>query len=394
LAVKIVRQVKNIALIGAPTSAAALTTGHERGPAALRDAGLVARLSSAGFQVTDCGDCTLRSFEVDEEHPRARNVRQVIAALEELRPKIELAVKSGALPLIIGGDSSIVLATIAGTRRYFRNITLIDVDRDGGLNVPATTPSGCVDGMVISHVIGRGAPELVRFWGEPPLLREPEVALFGIDRLDAPEQQFLERSPLRRYTAEEIRRSGATATAEKALARMHEGRQEFILHIDLDVISADEFAATNRSAPGGLRFAELREALAVFARHPMLAAIEIAGYNPALDPGGAAAEQLMNLLVDILAPRLNPPATAEEIAGEGQQTAAASINDVSAPAADSQTAAATELPASDDLADTIVTSHSNSEDKLPDQSVEPAVSDESSTTASAAQPSDPETSAS
>src|ERR1700719_3863179 len=49
LAVKIVRQEKNIALLGAPTSAAALAAGHERGPAALRAAGLVARLTEAGF---------------------------------------------------------------------------------------------------------------------------------------------------------------------------------------------------------------------------------------------------------------------------------------------------------------------------------------------------------
>jgi len=47
--------------------------------------------------------------------------------------------------------------------------------------VPATTPSGSLGGMVISHVTGRGAPESVRFWGEPPLVREPDVAIFGID---------------------------------------------------------------------------------------------------------------------------------------------------------------------------------------------------------------------
>ena len=63
--------------------------------------------------------------------------------------------------------------------------SLIYVDRDADLNAPATTPSGCVDGMVISQVIGRGAPELVRFWGEPPLVREPDVALFGFERLRA-----------------------------------------------------------------------------------------------------------------------------------------------------------------------------------------------------------------
>ena len=174
MAIKIARQPANIALLGAPTSAASLAPGHERGPQALRAAGLVERLTAAGFSVRDYGDCTVRISKPDEEHPRARNVEQARAAVDELCPKIEIAVKTGALPLVLGGDDTIALATIAGCRRYYRHVSLIDMDRDGGLNVPATTLSGCVDGMVLSHMIGRGAPELVRFWGEPPLVREPD----------------------------------------------------------------------------------------------------------------------------------------------------------------------------------------------------------------------------
>jgi arginase len=312
LAVKIVRQPKNIALLGAPTSAASLAAGHERAPAALRAAGLVARLTAAGFAVTDYGDCTTRVFTVDEEHPRARNAGQVLATLEELRPKVEIALKTGALPVILSGDDSPVLATIAGCRRYFRNVSLIHVDRDAGLNVPATTPSGCVDGMVISHVIGRGAPELVRFHGEPPLVREPEVALFGVERLDEPERQFLRQSPVRRYLVQDIERRGAAAAAEDALEHMHGRRYEFVLHVDLDVIASEDFAATNLSAPGGLRFDELREALAVFTRQPTLAALEISAYNPALDPEGAAARRVVELLAELLASRLETQPAAEQ----------------------------------------------------------------------------------
>jgi arginase len=175
LAVKIVRQVKKIALIGAPTSAAALSAGHERAPEALRAAGLIPRLQAAGFEVNDLGDSPTKIFQPDDEHPRARNIPPLIAELNDLRPRVEVAVKSGALPLILGGDCSIALAAVAGARRYYRHVGVIYVDRHAEMNVPATTPSGCVDGMVVSHLVGRGAPELVRFWGEPPLVREPDI---------------------------------------------------------------------------------------------------------------------------------------------------------------------------------------------------------------------------
>lgn len=324
MAVKIVRQMNSVALLGVPTSAASLALGHERGPAAWRAAGLADRLREAGFTVTDHGDCVERAYAPDEEHPRARNVGPVLKVLEELRPKVEVAVKSAALPVVLGGDDSIVLATIAGCRRYYRNVGLIYLDRDAGLNVPASTPSGCVDGMVISHVIGRGAPELVRFWGEPPLVREPDVALFGIERLDPPEQEVLTQSPLRRYPADQINRRGASVVAEEAVERVHGLRHEFVLHIDLDVIGAEDFSATNLSAPGGMRWEQLEQALAVFVRQPMLAALEISAYNPALDPDGAAARRVIDLLVKLLALRL--PGPAESVAPAAEHADAAAVS--------------------------------------------------------------------
>lgn len=164
MAAKIVRQANKIALLGAPTSAAALQAGHEAAPSALRSAGIVRRLQSIGYEVVDLGDDRVELSKPDEASPRARNLPAVVRALEALKPRVEQAVKSGALPLILGGDCSIALAALAGVRRYFRNTGIIYMDRDADLHTPATTSSGSVDGMVVSHLTGRGAPELVRLW--------------------------------------------------------------------------------------------------------------------------------------------------------------------------------------------------------------------------------------
>ncbi len=310
MAVKITRQTKNIVLLGSATSAAALRAGHERAPAALRAAGIADRLKGAGFHVTDHGDTATYLSQPDDEHPRARNVSAILKSLNDLRPRVETAVKSGALPLILTGDCISVLAAIAGTRRYYRNVSLIYVDRDADLNVPATTPSGCVDGMVISQVIGRGAPELVRFWGEPPLVREPDVALFGFERLDPPEEQYLVASPLRRHASLEVSTVGGAAAARLALERVHAARHEFILHFDVDAIDGEEFPWANFPGAGGLSLNEVRDALRVFASQPNLAAFVVAGYNPELDADGQGARKLIDLLADVLAARLESVSTA------------------------------------------------------------------------------------
>jgi arginase len=306
LAVKIVRQPKKIALIGAPSSAAAFLPGSEKAPGALRAAGLLERLQSAGYEVTDYGDCAPRLFADDEEHRRARNLPAIVAGLNDLKTRAEIAIKSGALVLVLGGDCAQVIGLLAGARRYYKHINLLWFDRDADLNTPATTPSGRIDGMVAAHIIGKGAPELVRFWGESPLVREPDVTLFGIQRLDPPEQEFLNRSPLRHVPASEIQSKGGSAAAAEALAHLHADAREFVLHLDTDVIAQEEFPAVNVPGSGGLRFDDVRAAFNEFARHKNLLGLDVTQYNPDKDPDGSGAKKIVDLLVDALAARLEP----------------------------------------------------------------------------------------
>ncbi len=305
MAVKIVRQPKKIALIGAPSSAAALLPGTEKAPAALRAAGLVERLQNAGFEVIDYGDCPPRLFADDDEHRRARNLPPIVAGLNDLKTHVEVAIKSGALVVVLGGDCAQSIGVIAGARRYYKHINLLWLDRDADLNTPATTPSGRIDGMVVAHIIGKGAPELVRFWGEPPLVREPDITLFGIDRLDPGEQELLGKSPLRHVLAVGIQAKGAAAAAKDALTHLHADTREFVLHLDLDVISSDDLPAVNVPGSGGLTLAEVRTAFMEFARHKNLLGFDVAQFNPGNDPDGSSARKVVDLLVAALSARLD-----------------------------------------------------------------------------------------
>ena len=180
---------------------------------------------------------------------------------------------------------------------------MIYMDRDADLNTPATTPSGCVDGMVVSHITGRGAAEMVRFWGEPPLVREPDLALFRCCAVSIrPKKRRWRRSPLRSYPAADVQRMGPVAAAEAAIERVHGNSHEFVLHFDVDVIA--DFQATNYPGMDGLGLDEVREALEVFAKQPQLAAIEVCAYNPAKDTDGSGAKLMIDLLADILEKRL------------------------------------------------------------------------------------------
>jgi arginase family enzyme len=176
---------------------------------------------------------------------------------------------------------------------------------------------------VVAHFTGRGAAELVRFWGEPPLVREPDITLFGIERLDPPEQEFLNKSPMRLVLAEDIQRAGAEKAAKDALEHLHASERQFVLHFDTDVIAQEDFGAVPVPGPGGLRLNEVRDSLRVFAASKNLLAIDVVEFNPEKDPDGSKAKLLVDLLGEVLAARLEAlavPAPAPEPAAETPET--------------------------------------------------------------------------
>ena len=309
MAVKIVRQPNKIALIGAPSSAAGFGPGSEKAPAALRAAGLIERLQAIGYEVIDFGDCTPRHFADDDEHKRSRNIPEIVAALNDLKPRAELAVKSGGLVLVLGGDCVQSIGLLTGARRYYKHFSLIWFDRDADLNTPASTPSGRLDGMVLAGIIGKGCPELVRFWSEPPLVREPDSVIYGLDRVDPPEQEFLFRSPMRHIYASDIQLKGGAAAAQNALSQIHADAREFMLHLDLDVIAQEEFPATNLPSSGGLSFTDFQASFTEIVKQKNLLGLDIAQYNPDKDPDGTAAKKLIDLLAEALTARFAALAT-------------------------------------------------------------------------------------
>jgi len=318
VAVKIHRDPKKVALIGIPSSAGSHGLGTERAPAALRAAGLQLRLEAAGFEVADHGDTPVFLYQPDEEHPRARNTAAVVEAMSALRAKVEIAAKSGALLLILGGDCAITPGTVAGLRRHYREVGVFWMDRDADLNTPTTTPSGCVHGMTVAHLTGRGAAEIVRFSADMPMVREPNFALYGLERLDPPEEQLLLTIPLRTYHAADILRRGPVATAREAIERIHAPLIPFLLHYDVDVVSSPDFTACGFPAEGSLLASHVHDALEEVVASPQLLAIELCEYFPERDADGSAARFLVELFAEALAGRLHaltqPPSQTESTA--------------------------------------------------------------------------------
>jgi arginase len=154
-------------------------------------------------------------------------------------------------------------------------------------------------------------------------VREPDVTLFGLERLDPHEQEFLARAPVRYVRAADIRAKGAAASAVDALNHLHADTREFVLHIDLDVIAQDDFPAVMVPGSGGLGFADVRAAMKEFARNKNLVGLDVAQFNPDKDANGECAKKVVDLLVESLSARLETPEpSSAEPAGQPEESSA------------------------------------------------------------------------
>jgi arginase len=303
LTAKLIRHSDQLALVGAPTSAGAAAKGVENGPEALRSAGIVERLREVGYQVADAGDLPMQFPQPDPENPRARNLKSILALLDPLRVRIEQSAKAHAFPLVLGGDVTVAVALLAGLRRQAPTLGLIHIGRHADLHTPTHTEDGIVAPMTVSHLIGQGAAELVRFWKEPPLVREPDLALFGLAEPDAIDRERLGSLAVRRFPIEKVRRNGARATAEAALDRLRATNRDFVVLLLADVFSPEELPGGARATAGGLTVSEVGEALDCFATRPTFAGLAICGYDPALDPERRGAQTLVRLVSEAMAAR-------------------------------------------------------------------------------------------
>jgi arginase len=292
-----------MAVIGVPSSAGARRTGQESAPAAFRAAGLLERLRAKGLDITDLGDLPSVSFQPDPEHPRQQNVALVAEVARQAADRVDQALASRRLPLVLGGDCSLSLGVIAGLLRHHLRLGLVYFDGDVDLNTPETTASGIFDGMVLAHALGRGAPQLTEIGPRRPLLSEENIVLFGYDErsgwIDPPELEALEISRMSKYPLARVR-ADATAAAREALLHLENRTDAILVHFDVDVM---DFPAVDVPHPHGLDSVSAFAALRIFAGAPTCVAIVVTELNAELDPDGSHTARLVDGLVEAVGER-------------------------------------------------------------------------------------------
>ncbi|HXV62798.1 MAG TPA: arginase family protein, partial [Vicinamibacteria bacterium] len=254
--------------------------------------------------VADQGDLPSVSFRPDPEHARQQNVGAVVRVARQAADRVSEAVASRRVPLVLGGDCTVSVGVIAGLLQHRARLGLLYFDGDVDLNTPETTRSGILDGMVVSHLLGRGAAELAGIGPRSPLLTEEDIVLFGYDVesgwIDPPELETLERCRMSKYPAALVR-ADAAAAAEEALRHVESRSDAILVHFDVDV---SDTPAADVPHPKGLDADSAFAALNVFAAAPKCGGVVVTELNVEQDPDGRQADRMVCGLVEAFDARI------------------------------------------------------------------------------------------
>lgn len=298
---------RELALIGAPSSAGAYAPGQEKTPGALREAGLLDRLAEQGLDCLDLGDVPGFRWRADAANPYAMNAGEVARVARAVAGKVAEIRTLGRIALVIGGDCTVELGTVAGALHEEPDAGLIYFDLDADLNTPDTTTDGALDWMGVAHLLDvPGAVDALAALGpRRPMLAADAVHLLGTRNIEPAEQARIDSLGIAMTRAEVVAADPA-GSARHAVA-WGATRSALLVHLDADAIDFEDFPlAENIRRKCGLRYADAMAALGELMRAPNLATLTVCEINP--DHGRADGSTLRSFAAGLAAAIAGVPA--------------------------------------------------------------------------------------
>jgi arginase len=292
-----------LAIVGAPLDLGASRRGVDMGPSAIRYAGLSDRLEALGYSVEDLGNVPAEIFETAvERDEHARYLPAILATCAQIASRVEEAVTGGAIPVILGGDHSIAMGSLAGLHHARGPGAVVWMDAHGDLNRPETSPSGNVHGMPLAAALGACGFELDGF-KPPPWVDPARTVLVGVRTLDPGEKQLVSDLGVKVFTMSDFDRRGVADVMRDAL-RVVTGAN--FVHVSLDVDVCDPEIAPGVGTPvrGGLSYREAHLAMELIAEAGVLTCIEVVEVNPILDHADETGALAVELVASALGARI------------------------------------------------------------------------------------------
>lgn len=303
--ISMVNEKKKVRLISVPFWLGGGRAGAEFGPESIIQAGLIRQIRGMGLDLVGEHevDCPRRGV-LDKREPKMKYLAEVKEMSALVGEQVHRAVSGQSFPIVLGGDHSVAIGTLAGLTGHYSNLGVIWFDAHGDLNTEETTPSGNMHGMVLAIALGLSKFKLTDIPGAGSLIRKENIVIVGVRDLDQGEKELIRAQGITCFSMHDIDRLGIKTVVEKALEIAGNGTDGIHLSFDLDCLDPLEAAGVGTPVPGGLNYREAHFAMEMMAESERITSLDIVEVNPMLDTNRRTARLAAELAASLLGKRI------------------------------------------------------------------------------------------
>jgi arginase len=293
----------NTILIGAPIDDGQRRPGCVMGPTAYRVAGLASAIAELGHGVEDWGDLGLPKLHPAScANPAVHSLPQVLGWTQVLAEKVDSALSLGGLPIILGGDHSLALGSVAGAAAFAaragRPLFLLWLDAHSDFHTPLTTTSGNLHGTPVAYIAGRDGFEA--FPAFPAIIPAERICLYGIRSVDPAEHAALLRHDLAINDMRVLDERGIVAPLREFLDSVRSAGGMLHVSLDVDFLDPAIAPAVGTTVPGGITFREAHLVMELLHESRLVTSLDLVELNPFLDERGRTAKLMVELVGSLM----------------------------------------------------------------------------------------------
>ncbi|MFW9789218.1 MAG: arginase family protein [Candidatus Thorarchaeota archaeon] len=284
-----------ITVIGAPFNGDGTRPEIENPAQTFRDEGLMSLLKDEGHQVSDFGDLSIPSYtNTRDSITKVLNFSAWRDMSVRLSKTLDDLLDRDTLPIVLGGDCSILVGILDAYKGRNRSLNLFFLDGHADFHDTHSSSTGEPADMELAALIGYLPKEIVTMTGRGPLLDKGNVVVYGINEYD-----LIDTSSIGVINRKLILEKGIESTFYTSLDSLQDSNLPIWLHFDVDVLDKAIMPAIHYPVEEGLSYNEALELFTLLRNTKKLTGISIACYHPNLDFDKKGMKTLLSLLNEL-----------------------------------------------------------------------------------------------